>query len=143
MKNKKIFRSVGVANRIYISYISKELERKELSYSDSIFLINIGDREGITQEEIAKMLAIDKAAVARSVKRMKQMNYVITSQAENDKREKKLHLTKEGVKIYKELLMINQKWIDYVLQDLSNDEKNRLEDRLEKMCIRAKEFNKI
>ena len=70
MGDVKVIRGFGILYRTFLSYISKSLSSKDLSFSDSVFLVNIGDNEGTNQEEIANSLAIDKAAIARSVKDM-------------------------------------------------------------------------
>jgi DNA-binding MarR family transcriptional regulator len=142
MDNTRIIRSFGLLNRTFLSYISKALMDKDLSYSDSIFLVNIGDREGTSQEEIAHFLAIDKAAVARSVKNMESKGYVITEQSQADKRAKELYLTDSGRELYQFMQQINNQWVSQVLQDLDADDVNRFNQTMDKISERAMNFNK-
>lgn len=72
MDYKKIIQAFGILNRTFLSYSTKSLSGEDLSYSDSIFLFNIGVKEGIIQKELSNVLAIDKAAIARSVKNMQK-----------------------------------------------------------------------
>ena len=76
MENQMIIKNFGILYRTFLNYISKSIASKDLSFSDSVFLVNIGENEGISQEEIASALAIDKAAIARSVKNMERKGYI-------------------------------------------------------------------
>lgn len=142
MAYTKIIRSFGILNRTFLSYISKSLLDKDLSYSDSIFLVNIGDREGSSQEDIANSLAIDKAAVARSVKNMESKGYIITKQSQADKRAKELYLSESGKELYQFMQQINNQWISQVMQDLEEDDVKWFNETIDKISERAKNFNK-
>ncbi|WP_342423358.1 MarR family transcriptional regulator [Paenibacillus sp. FSL E2-0178] len=142
MDNTRIIRSFGILNRTFLSYISKSLMHKDISYSDSIFLVNIGGREGTSQEEIAHSLAIDKAAVARSVKNMESKGYITTVQSRADKRAKELYLTASGKELYQFMQQINDQWVSQVMQDLDSDEVERFNQTMAKISERAKNVHK-
>lgn len=142
MENIKIIRAFGILNRTFLSYISKSLTDKDLSYSDSIYLVNIGDKEGTTQEEIANSLAIDKAAIARSVKYMEKKGYIRTEQSKTDKRAKELYLSDSGEKLYQFMLQINSQWINHVMGDLNSDDMKTFSQIIDKISERAKDFSK-
>lgn len=143
MEYIKIIRAFGILNRTFLSYITKSLSEQELSYSDSIFLVNIGEKEGTTQEEIADSLAIDKAAVARSVKHMEMKGYVRTEKSSIDKRAKELYLTDAGKERYLFMQKINRQWMDYVLEDLNPEEVKVFSQAIDKISMRAKDFSSI
>lgn len=140
MEYLKIIRAFGVLNRAFLGYITKSLMDKDISYSDSIFLVNIGAKEGITQDEIAKSLAIDKAAIARSVKIMHKKGYVRVVQSATDKRAKELYLTNTGKKLYQYLQMLNSQWINSVFDGISTDQVETFGQILDKICISAKDY---
>lgn len=140
--NTRIIRSFGILNRTFLSYISKSLMHKDISYSDSIFLVNIGGREGTSQEEIAHSLAIDKAAVARSVKNMESKGYITAVQSRADKRAKELYLTASGKELYQFMQQINDQWVSQVMQDLDADEVERFNQTMAKISERAKNVHK-
>ncbi len=141
MEDVKIIRAFGILNRTFLSYISKSLSAKDLSYSDSIFLVNIGDQEGINQEELANSLAIDKAAIARSVKNMEKKGYLRTERSNIDKRAKELYLSDSGKKLYQYVQFLQQKWINHVMGDLDPDEIKVFIHTIEHISSLAKTFN--
>lgn len=138
MKYGSIIQSFGLLNRTFLSYTSKSIASMDLSYSDSIFLVNIGKKEGITQEEIAVLLAIDKSAITRSVKGMENRGYVSVIPCETDKRAKRLFLTEEGKKLFADIQKINEEWMNYVLQDLSENEIDDLQKLVTTVAARAR-----
>ncbi|MNI72207.1 Multidrug resistance operon repressor [compost metagenome] len=140
MKNDSVIRGFGILNRTFVSFISKALAGKELSYSDSIFLVNIGDHEGTTQEELAQFLAIDKAAIARSVKNMEAKGYVRTERHPIDKRAKQLYITVSGKELYQYMQDLNRQWIDQVMGGLPPDDVKTFNRIVDHISNRAKEF---
>lgn len=136
-----LIRGFGILNRTFLSYISKSLSDKELSYSDSIFLVNIGTKEGTSQEEIANALAIDKAAVARSVKAMEKKGYIRAEASTVDKRVKELYLTDSGRELYRFMQDLNNYWITSVMGDLDSEQINCFIKTIDHISHRAKKFN--
>lgn len=140
MEYTEMIRAFGILNRTFLSYTTKSLAGHDLSYSDSIFMVNIGAKEGITQEGISSNLAIDKAAVARSVKTMTKKGYVKTVQSKSDRRAKELYLTDAGQELYQLMLQINSRWMDYILQEFSQEEVKDFSRMIDRLGMRAKEY---
>jgi DNA-binding MarR family transcriptional regulator len=143
MEDVKVIRGFGILYRTFLSYISKSLSSKDLSFSDSVFLVNIGDNEGTNQEEIANSLAIDKAAIARSVKDMEKKGYVRTERSKVDKRAKELYLSNSGKELYQYMQSLNQEWINHVMGDLDPDDIKDFIRTIDHISNRAKTFNKF
>ena len=122
MENQTIIKNFGVLYRTFLNYISKSIVPKDLSFSDSVFLVNIGENEGISQEEISTNLAIDKAAIARSVKIMEQKGYIQTKKSASDKRTKELYLSETGKELFQYMLNLHEEWLKQVLGNLDSDE---------------------
>ncbi|MNC36470.1 Multidrug resistance operon repressor [compost metagenome] len=138
MDDVKLIRAFGILNRTFLAFVSKALSAKDLSYSDSIFLVNIGDKEGTTQEQIANSLVIDKAAIARSVKVMEQKGYVRIERSKVDKRAKELYLTDAGQELYRYMQHINQQWIHHVMGELDPHHAELFIQTIDHISSRAK-----
>lgn len=138
MEDITIVRNFGILYRTYLSYISKSIATKDISFSDSVFLVNIGENEGISQEEIANALVIDKAAIARSVKSMEQKGYLISKKSASDKRAKELYLSETGKALFQYLLNLNEVWLKNVLGDLEPDEARSFAKIINSLSAKAK-----
>lgn len=142
MENITIIKNFGILYRTFLSYLSKSIASREISFSDSVFLINIGGNEGVSQEEIASSLAIDKAAVARSVKVMEKKGYLITKKSVSDKRAKELYLSETGRELFQYLLDLHREWLKRVLGALEPNEALSFAKTISNISERAKNMQK-
>ncbi len=143
MEKQLIIKDFGILYRTFSNYISKSIVSKDLSFSDSVFLVNIGENEGVSQEEIANSLAIDKAAIARSVKRMEQKGYIRTNKSDRDKRAKELYLSGSGKELFQYMMDLNGGWLKQVLGDLDADEIRIFAKTIAEISERAKKNSAI
>jgi DNA-binding MarR family transcriptional regulator len=142
MENLMIIKDFGILYRTFLNYISKSIASKDLSFSDSVFLVNIGENEGIGQEEIANALAIDKAAIARSVKNMEQKGYMRSRKSATDKRVKELYLSETGKELFQYMMDLNKEWLKQVLGNLDPDEIRDFTKIINDISERAKNIKK-
>lgn len=143
MENQPIIKDFGILYRTFLNYISKSIVSKDLSFSDSVFLVNIGENEGVSQEEIANSLAIDKAAIARSVKRMEQNGYIRTKKSGRDKRAKELYLSESGNELFQYMIDLNRGWLKQVLGDLDVDQIGIFAKTIAEISERAKKITQL
>lgn len=128
MIDNSILTSFGILYRTYINYISSLIENDDISFSDCVFLSVIArkldkDRKStIHQDDVAKELFIDKAAIARSVKKMEQNGFIVSEKTKKDKRIKDLVLTKEGLLLAKKISKYNEKWLNKLFVNYSEKE---------------------
>ena len=120
--NKNLLQSIGVLYRTYLSYVNEFLVNTDVSFSESVVISNIGLAEGISQEEISLKLYIDRAAIARNVKSLEKKGYVKTIRATSDKRSKELYLTDQGHKMYDFIEKKNKERLDYLFEDITEQE---------------------
>ncbi len=142
MENQTIIKNFGILYRTFLNYVSKSISSKDLSFSDSIFLVNIGENEGISQEELANSLAIDKAAIARSVKNMEQKGYIRTKKSVSDKRAKELYLSETGSALFQYMMDLHEEWLNQVLGNLDADEIRNFAKIINDISLRAKNIKK-
>lgn len=139
MKNQSIIKNFGILYRTFLYYVSEEVSEKEITFSDSIFLVNVGKNEGISQNDLSKSLAIDKAAVARSIKSMEKKGYLRIQKSDYDKRMKKLYLTDTGTELFQFVSNLNTKWLDQILIDFTDAEIHQFNSVINRISQRAKE----
>jgi len=140
MNEITIARSFGILYRTFLSYMSNALASMDFSFSDCIFLINIGEQPGISQDEISRNLAIDKAAITRSVKTMEKKGYLLTKKNVNDKRVKELYLTESGTQAFHDLANLQHVWLEQIFGDLNPEQIDNLADMLNGISDEAKKI---
>ncbi|MEZ4325666.1 MAG: MarR family winged helix-turn-helix transcriptional regulator [Polyangiales bacterium] len=139
MKDVPLLRAFGVLNRTFSSYFSQSLAREGLSYSEGVILANVGHAPGVTQHVLAQELVIDRAAVARAVKGLRDKGLVRERQSESDGRVKELWPTRAGERMVGKIRGWNDAWIGFVTTDLSERERATFMQALGKLVLRAKE----
>lgn len=142
MDETMLIRSFGILNRTFLKFLSGSYSDMGISYSEGAFLVNIGRKAGVSQEELAEELAIDKAAVARAVQGLRAKGYVRAERLKSDRRENRLSLTGAGKELFGRIEELNHRWIEYALSDISHEEAAVSVEAIGKMAARAKTFTR-
>jgi DNA-binding MarR family transcriptional regulator len=91
------------------------------------------ERDGLSQENISAELKIDKSAVARSIKQLEDEGYVLRVVSNEDKRQYCIYATEKARSIYKIMAETIKTGEDYLMQGLTDIEKNLLNSLLDKI----------
>jgi len=90
-------------------------------------------RPGISQDEICKEKGVDKATIAKAVKKMITNGYIYREKSEKDKRVYCLYCTKKGLKFIPELKKVKQIQVDVLTKGFEEEEIEQLSSYLERM----------
>lgn len=115
---KIIGKNIGVLCRQLNLYINHELSGCDVTASEMMYLGSLFLHDGVTQEELAEEFCVDKAAVARTLCALEGRNIIYRSADENDRRSKRVFLTKEADKYKSILTDIQNRWYRETLGDL-------------------------
>ena len=106
------------------SYMKAAFKELGISYVDSIVLINVCEEPGIIQEKIGENLALDNAAVARSLKTMEQDGFVTRVIDVNNQRTKKVSPTQKGIDTKELVDVAMTHWNSKMLAGISESEQD-------------------
>lgn len=87
-----------------ITYLSRCIQQElknvvvpfDISVGEEPYYMALTKQDGLTQDELTKLVKVDKAATARMVKSLEQKGYITRETDPKDKRNKKIHLTERG-----------------------------------------------
>jgi DNA-binding MarR family transcriptional regulator len=130
-------------NRLYRytqSYIDEALKKYELSSGTYPFLLMLNRNEGISQNQISKVLNVDKSMSARAIKRLTELGYIRRDIDESDSRANKLFLTDRARDVIPKIRVEIDRWIEIITMDSSEEEKNLAVDFLDKALTNAKNY---
>lgn len=96
-------------------------------------LVTIYFNEGLSQNELAKILHFNKGAIAKLVKNLEGKGYIKRLADENDKRAHKLYLTEKGHTTIPKMFNFEQQWAKKVVAGLTEDELETLSYLLNKI----------
>ena len=104
-----------------------------------IILLTLFRNSGISQEELSDYLKIDKGSIAKSIKKLEDEAYIKRSIDSDDKRAYKIFLTQKALDIIPIVQEAIKSWEDIIVSDLSDSEKQMIEQLLYKMAKKAYE----
>ncbi|MGL5544263.1 MAG: MarR family winged helix-turn-helix transcriptional regulator [Cetobacterium sp.] len=130
MKNKGKFENIGrYFSQMYRKgriFYSQELKKYGLGSGQSIFLFQLYKKDGVSQEELANTLYIDKGTTARSLKALEEAGFIKREVSDLDKRVNIIHLTKKALELEPKITDILKEWDRILAHSLSEEEEKTL-----------------
>ena len=122
--------------RLYRSsqnYFAKKLAKLHIGRGQHSFLLVLYRKDGISQDQLAHALHINKAAVARALSKLEQNGYVIRKKDDADRRNNQVYLTDKARKIKNKLLSEVNAWTDTLAEGLSDTDRKQIIEQLQHM----------
>lgn len=118
-------------------YRADHLAPMGLKSCHASYLAEICAQPGISQDQLARRICINKSNIARQVAVLEEDGFVRRCSCENDKRVMRLYPTQKTLDLMPQIGEILGSWSRYLTQDLSGEEKAQLDALLGKMKVRA------
>lgn len=110
---------ISLIYRKHAKYLNSKVEDVNLTYGLYPFLIEIYKHDGISQEDLAKVLYLNESTVTRSLDKLEKRGFVKKTR---EKRKKIITLTDEGAEIAKKVMNYDEKWDEIIKKDLTEEE---------------------
>ena len=111
----------------------------ELTAGQVPFLMHLSHKEGITQDNLAVHLHIDKGTVARALKKLEDNGFIYREINPQNRRKYLLFLTEKGRQIVPKIHQIDKEWEKSVCSDLSDAEYIQLLNTLQTLATKSLE----
>lgn len=128
-----LFKDFSCIHRHSQIYLMSQLKEHNLEDCHPPVLVTIYFNEGLSQNELAKILHFNKGAIAKLVKNLEGKGYIKRLADENDKRAHKLYLTEKGHTTIPKMFNFEQQWAKKVVAGLTKDELETLSYLLNKI----------
>lgn len=132
---------ISVLMRQLNLFFSHELSEVEITASELMYLSQLYTRDGLTQDEMATKISVDKAATTRTIQGMEKKGLIVRDSNEKDHRSKCVYLTDKAKQMEEHIREIQKKWSDYIMQDMTVSEAELFVKQLKQMSVRAREIN--
>ena len=132
---------ISVLMRQLNLFFGHELSDVEITASELMYLSQLFNRDGLTQEEMAAVITVDKAATTRTIQGMEKKGLVRREAHEENYRAKRVYLTDKAKNAEPRIRELQKKWVDFITQDMTQKEAEVFAAQLKKMSQRAKEIN--
>lgn len=98
--NQPLGKTIAHLGKDIHTYLGEKLADFNLGSGQFFVIIRVYENEGVCQDELSKILNIDKTTVAKSVKKVIKEGYIIKKRDENDKRYHRLYVSEKGRETY-------------------------------------------
>lgn len=135
-----LMRMINVLSRCYTMYRGDRLRDHELNTGFYNYVLPIHFNPGMSQEQLARHVCLDKCNVTRHLAKLEESGYVERRPGETDKRVTLVYPTDKLEEMVPVIRGISEEWTDYLLEGLSEEEVEQLKTTLLKIARRAKEY---
>ncbi len=126
MKEWETHKTIGIAiSAIYrasAAHAVEEMAEYGIKSHHLPYLMLIASLDNPSQEVLARHLMTDKATVARAIKKLVELGLVRRRKNVKDKRVYELQLTEKGKEIRPLFATTMQRWFNYLLEGISDED---------------------
>ncbi len=139
--SQPFLKNISILYRMWHIFFQRNLENLSLPVSQIPFIRILEKFPAISQDEISKMLYIDKATTAKVLKCMEKSWLIFRKKDENDKRMMHIFLTQNWKKLLPEIHKSTKKLEEIFTKWFSDEEIKTFEKLSEKMSQNAMDFH--
>ena len=118
-------------------FIAKELEKFGIGSGQHMFIQELCDNPGVSQDKIAQVLAMNKGTVARALKQLEADGYALREANEADKRANRVFPTQKALDIQAAIEAVTAEWDAQVTANMNGSEKMLLKSMMRRACENA------
>lgn len=135
-------RQISVTYRCAMRFRENELADTGLAGCQTPYLTALFRQPGISQEEIARQLNVNKSSVARQLAILEEKGYVRRDPSEADRRLMLVYPTDKALDVKERLYRCYHDWNSYLTQDFSDEEQALLSTLMARIAQRAEDYVK-
>lgn len=134
---KNLSQYIGVAYRRSQVFYNEQMSSVGLTSGQYMYIIAICEEEGLSQDDLAHQLHIDKGTVANVLAKLEEKGFVSRKVNKKDKRGREVYTTEKAQKAYELALHARDEWHRRLTADFSEAETKMFEKLLEKSMHNA------
>lgn len=138
MRILSMMRLINRTSRLGEMYRNEKMEKYGLKGMHHTYILNICTHPGVTQEQLAEIIFVNKSNVTRQLTVLEKNGYVKRNPDPRDGRKLLVFPTERAQKVYPKVVDILKEWNDIILEGFSSEEKEGLEKELSEMMKKAK-----
>lgn len=133
-------KQISVTYRCGMRYRERELGDTGLAGIHTPYLTTLFRHPGISQEELARRLYVNKSSVTRQLGVLEQNGYVRREPSQEDKRAVLVYPTEKALAMQERIRATLRGWNDYLTADFTQEERETLSRLMERVAQRAENY---
>lgn len=137
-----IMRKVNILSRSEGVYRTDKLDIPELKSWHHTYILAICNNPGLSQDELATHISVNKSNIARNLSYLEENGYVFRKSGEKDRRITNVFPTEKMLDIYPRVKEITLEWNNFLAEDLNPTEFEQFQSILERLTDKAAVYMK-
>ncbi len=133
-------RQINVISRCGAMYRGEKFKDINLKAPHHSYIMKVCSSPGISQEQLAKHICVDKSNVTRQLSYLEQEGFVRRHHSETDKRVILVYPTQKALDVLPKVKETTSFWNEYITKDFTEKELEVLSEMMGKMAVRAREY---
>lgn len=134
-------RWISILYRQFQKFINNELKDLDITSGEYIYLIKLYENKELTQEDLAEIYYINKAAITRSIRSLEDKGYIKRIKNQRDKRSYRIQVTEKALKVKHRIYNALKSWDELISPNVNDDELEVLSNILKNMSIKSLDRN--
>ena len=136
----QIGRLISMLYRAGLSFFAFKAEPYDLAGGQMGLIFYLSRHDGVSQDELVRVLEVDKATVTRAIHKLEKAKLVKRQRDPIDLRVNRVYITAEGQSLQHVLGLISKEWQNILLNDFSSAEIQQLEFLFNKLSNNARVY---
>lgn len=133
-------RRINAISRCAALFRAERYKDSELYQNHNTYILSICRNPGLTQEQLASKIYINKSNVARQLAYLEQHGFIERRQFEKDKRVLLVYPTQKAQDILPFVVDTNREWNEFITKDFTEEELEQFCLMLDRVEQRAKSY---
>lgn len=137
-----LMRDLSMIYRCSMRYREQQLFDTGLAGCQTPYLLALYQMPGMTQEELARHLNVNKSSVTRQLPSLEEKGYIRREADPGDKRILRVYPTQQALELKDRMKHVLQSWNTFLTQDLTENERELLAQLMTRIACRAEAYTK-
>ena len=134
---KSLMRYINRTARCFTLYRNNELEEEGINGYQHLYIIKICTNPGISQDELAREIYVNKSSVARQCSLLEQNGLIRRESCPQDRRQLNIYPTQKALDLYPKVLAVRAHWNQRLLENFTDEEQQQLLGMMERVMQQA------
>lgn len=133
-------RNISIIARCATQFRSDKLGAYGLNGCQTPYILGVCREPGITQDELARRICVNKSSVTRQAAALEEAGFVRREPSETDRRAVLVYPEDKAIEVLPRIREIHKEWRDYLTEELTAQERELVEVIVEKLALRAARY---
>lgn len=133
-------RQISITYRCAMRFRETELADTGLAGCQTPYLTTLFRQPGISQEELARSLNVNKSTVTRQLSTLEEKGYIRRETSAADRRILLVYPTERALDLKERIYRCYRDWSSYLTQDFTEYEKEMLSSLMLRIAMRAEDY---